>query len=461
LLVERFVEHGRHIEVQVAADETGRVVHLFERDCSAQRRHQKVVEEAPAPGLGGALRDGLCAGAVRLASSVGYLSLGTVEFLVAGDEAWFLEMNTRLQVEHRVTEAVTGVDLVRLQLEIAQGRPIPFTQAELACRGHAIEARVYAEDPEAGFLPQAGTPSLVRFPGDVLVDTGVSEGRAVTTFYDPMLAKIVVAAPTRRAARERLLAALDDSAIFGVRTNLGYLRRLVASPGFERATVEVNTLDRVPLPAERAEALVALAVAADVLSGKAGDSPLGANDGWRLGGPPALLAVELFWEGAGHVLVVDRTAGTVGGGGGAVRLELIEETRSRRRYVLDGVEAVFHFAVDEDAVTVGYHGASYRFDRRRRPSGPGAATPGGDVLRAPMPGVVRRVETAPGSSVRAGEVLVLLESMKMELQLRAPRDGVVAEVAVAPGDHVGLDAPVVRLDPPSPSAPAAPPGRDA
>ena len=226
LLVERFVEHGRHVEVQVAADVQGNVVHLFERDCSVQRRHQKVIEEAPAPSIEGALRDRLCSDAVRLATSVGYLNVGTVEFLVAGGEAYFLEMNTRLQVEHRVTEAVTGLDLVRLQLEIAQGRPLGFTQADVTCSGHAIEVRVYAEDPDQGFLPQAGVPSFVRLSEHALVDATIAEGRAVTTFYDPMLAKIVVSGPTRELARERLVNALDESAVFGVKTN----HRLLPSP---------------------------------------------------------------------------------------------------------------------------------------------------------------------------------------------------------------------------------------
>jgi acetyl/propionyl-CoA carboxylase alpha subunit len=456
LLVERYVGDGRHVEVQVAGDETGHVVHLFERDCSVQRRHQKVIEEAPAPTVDPALRARLCADAVRLASSVGYLSVGTVEFLVAGGEPYFLEMNTRLQVEHRVTEAVTGVDLVRLQLEIAQGHPIPFAQADLVCTGHAIEARVYAEDPDAGFLPQAGMPSFVRFSDDALVDAGVSVGRAVTTYYDPMLAKLVVSGPTREQARRRLVHALDESAIFGVRTNLGLLRRLAASGAFAEAAIDVSTLDRGFLPAPPEEALVALAVAADILAGDGHDSPLGLNDGWRLGAPAAPAALSLILEGTEHLVVVDRIAGVVRCDGRSVEIALLEETGGRRRCAIDGVEAVFHYAFDHQAVTIGYHGSSYRFERWRRSRAADQITLGGDVIRAPMPGVVRQIDVTVGTRVQAGEVLAVLESMKMEFPLRAPRDGVVAEVAVTTAGHVGLDAPVFRLE----SAPAPGAGPD-
>jgi acetyl-CoA/propionyl-CoA carboxylase biotin carboxyl carrier protein len=448
LLVERFVEHGRHVEVQVAGDETGRVVHLFERDCSVQRRHQKVVEEAPAPTIAGALRDRLCDDAVRLASSVGYLNVGTVEFLVAGEAAYFLEMNTRLQVEHRVTEAVTGVDLVRLQLEIAQGKPIPFVQSDLKCTGHAIEVRVYAEDPEGGFLPQAGTPSFVRFSAGALVDSAVSEGRAVTTHYDPMLAKLVVAAPTRQKARLQLVQVLDDSAIFGLRTNLGFLRRLAASSSFAEAGIDVNTLDRGFPVAPPEDESVALAVAGDIVVGEGHGSPLGANDGWRIGGPAAPVSVRLSRDGTDYVVTVDQNAGVVHSDKGSHKIEVLEHADGCRQYSIDGIGAFFHFALDQDSVTIGYHATSYRFERWRRSAAAGGAVLGGDLVRAPMPGVVREVEVVPGAVVRTGEVLALLESMKMEFPLRSPRDGVVAEVAVSIGDHVGLDAAVVRLEGP-------------
>ena len=305
LMVERFVEHGRHVEVQVAADEMGHVVHLFERDCSIQRRHQKVIEEAPAPSIGEGLRDRLLSGAVRLASCVGYTSVGTVEFLVTGDDAYFLEMNTRLQVEHRVSEAITGVDIVRLQLEIAQGRPLDLVQADITCSGHAIEARLYAEDPEAAFLPQAGVPSLVKLSGGALIDAAVSQGRPVTTFYDPMLAKVVVAAPTRASARDSLVRALDECAIFGLKTNLGFCRELAASLMFAEATIDVNTLDSGLFVAAPGHSRLALAVAGWILAGEISPLPLSTSDGWRVAGPPAPLRVYLRDEQASHIVEVE------------------------------------------------------------------------------------------------------------------------------------------------------------
>jgi 3-methylcrotonyl-CoA carboxylase alpha subunit/acetyl-CoA/propionyl-CoA carboxylase biotin carboxyl carrier protein len=445
LLVERFVEHGRHVEVQVAADVQGNVVHLFERDCSVQRRHQKVIEEAPAPSIEGALRDRLCSDAVRLATSVGYLNVGTVEFLVAGGEAYFLEMNTRLQVEHRVTEAVTGLDLVRLQLEIAQGRPLGFTQADVTCSGHAIEVRVYAEDPDQGFLPQAGVPSFVRLSEHALVDATIAEGRAVTTFYDPMLAKIVVSGPTRELARERLVNALDESAVFGVKTNIGFCRRLVASPAFAEAAIDVNTLDRsaeIQAPSDDVDALSAAAV---TLAEQGQDSPLGASDGWRLSGPAA--SFRLYLTGVSdHVVVVDRATGTVILGDRVRAVSVLEKGEGRLLLTIDGQAALFHFAQDPSGVTIGYEGSTYRFDLWRRAVDPERYSRGGDVVCAPMPGVVLSIEVRRGGGVHAGDVLAVLESMKMELPLRSPRDGVVAEICVAEGDHIELDAALVRLE---------------
>ena len=445
LLVERFVECGRHVEVQVAADEQGNVVHLFERDCSVQRRHQKVVEEAPAPSIDGALRDRLCSDAVRLAASVGYLNVGTVEFLVAGGEAYFLEMNTRLQVEHRVTEAVTGVDLVGLQLEIAQGRPLGFTQSDVTCRGHAIEARVYAEDPDHDFLPQAGFPSFVRLSEHVLVDATVAEGRAVTTFYDPMLAKIVASGPSREAARERLVTALDESAVFGVKTNLGFCRRLVASQAFAEAAIDVNTLDKgleLRPPGDNFEALCAAAV---ILAGEAQDSPLGASDGWRLSGPAVPFRLYLSGE-SDNVVMLDRATGTVVAAGQTRGYSVLDRSEGRLRLKIGDVTALCHFALDPTGVTIGYEGSTYRFDLWRHPVGLAGSGPGGDLICAPMPGVVLSIEARPGASVHVGEVLAVLESMKMEFPLRSPRDGVVAEICVGEGDHIELDAALVRLD---------------
>jgi len=446
VMVERFVEHGRHIEVQVAADEAGNVVHLFERDCSVQRRHQKVIEEAPAPSIDRSLRERLLVDAVRLASSVGYINLGTVEFLVADETAYFLEMNTRLQVEHRVTEAVTGLDLVRLQLEVAQGLPLGFTQAEVVCEAHAIEVRVYAEDPEAGFLPQAGTPSFVRLSRHALVDASINEGHAVTTFYDPMLAKIIVAGPSREAARERLVRALDESAIFGLRTNLGFCRRLVASQGFAEGAIDVNTLDRGQLPASQAEATVALAVAGHILAGRGHDSPLGSSDGWRLSGPSAPVMLRFGAEGGEHVVVVDDAMGTVGCGEHVFAFEVLEGSESWLRCSIDGSVGLFHFVAGRASVTIGYRGSTYGFELWRPTAVASPTGLGGDLISAPMPGVVLELSAKAGASVHEAEVLAVLESMKMEFPLRAPRDAIVAGVYVTEGDHVELDALLIRLE---------------
>ncbi|MGA8210264.1 MAG: biotin carboxylase N-terminal domain-containing protein, partial [Nocardioidaceae bacterium] len=285
LLVERYVANGRHIEVQVLADHHGRVVHLFERDCSTQRRHQKVLEEAPAPTLPATLREAVTAAAVALTREVGYRNAGTVEFLldVETGEAYFLEMNTRLQVEHPVTELVTGLDLVQLQLRLAAGEPLPFAQQDVVVRGHAIEARVYAEDAFAGFLPQAGTATLVRWPRGARVDAALESGQVVSTAYDPMLGKIIVHGPTREAARLALVDALDDTAVLGLTTNVGFLRTLAASEAFRDAAVDTAWLDRTELAApdrELPRVFAAWAQAAAVVA--AAGHPF-AGDGWRLG----------------------------------------------------------------------------------------------------------------------------------------------------------------------------------
>ncbi|MGH3317784.1 MAG: acetyl-CoA carboxylase biotin carboxylase subunit, partial [Nocardioidaceae bacterium] len=288
LLVERYVEAGRHVEVQVIGDEHGRVLHLFERDCSTQRRHQKVLEEAPAPTISTELRDRLTAAAVRLAEQVGYTNAGTVEFLVAGEEFFFLEMNTRLQVEHPVTELVTGLDLVQLQLQVAQGLPLPLEQQDVTLRGHAIEARVYAEDPYAGFLPQAGIATTVAWPQNARVDAALESGQRVGTSYDPMLGKVIVHGATRDAARNALVQALDDTAVLGLTTNVGFLRQLVGSDAFRDATIDTGWLDVHLDEFTREEPAEALCIAAWELAqvSAAGDPshPFVVGVGWRSGG---------------------------------------------------------------------------------------------------------------------------------------------------------------------------------
>ncbi|WP_116953516.1 ATP-binding protein [Jiangella endophytica] len=439
LLVERYIEHGRHVEVQVLADHHGAVVHLFERDCSTQRRHQKVIEEAPAPTVSEAARKVLLESAVALAREVGYTNAGTVEFLVAADDVFFLEMNTRLQVEHPVTEAVTGLDLVQLQLLIASGEPLGFTQEDVGCAGHAMEARVYAEDAFAGFLPQAGVATHVRWTPRARVDAALESGSVVGTSYDPMLGKIIVHGRTREAARRALVAALDDTAILGVRTNLGFLRSLAASDTFRDDLLDTAWLDDhpgaiTPPPPEIAECFAAWVVATGA---RADDSPFGAGDGWRLGGPGAPVIVEL----AGQVHRV--TAGGVDEH--AVRPLAAGDHDDPIRLEIDGVahEAVVH--AGPHAVEVAHLGHTFVFDRPDAFAPAEAAQDGDGTVTAPMPGTVVAVNVAPGDSVATGDVLAVMEAMKMELPLRAPLTGVVTAVGVAAGDQVPLRHPVATV----------------
>jgi len=477
LLFERYVERGRHVEVQVLADRHGNVVHLFERDCSVQRRHQKVIEEAPAPTISAALREGLTSAAVRLARAVGYVNAGTVEFIVSGDAAsgedfYFLEMNTRLQVEHPVTELVTGQDLVALQLAVAAGRRLPFGQEELRLSGHAIEARVYAEDPDRGFLPQAGRATVVRWPGRARVDSALEPGGEVGTWYDPMLAKIAVSGPTREAARGALVAALDDTAILGLTTNTGFLRRLAASEQFRDAAIDTAWLDRnpgsFPPPAAQQALLAAAWALATGPTGRDDASPFGATDGWRLSGPAAPVLVELRHGAEDHLLAVDVARGTVTAAGRAWPVRPVEGSAedgtgiggsgrdagkdsagkdgagrdgAGRRLLLevDGIVTAAVVAAGRHEVRVAAKGQEFRFTLPDAfAAGGGSALASDGSVAAPMPGTVAMVRAVKGQAVTAGEVLGVLEAMKMELPLTAPLDGVVGEVAVGVGDKVAL-----------------------
>jgi acetyl-CoA/propionyl-CoA carboxylase biotin carboxyl carrier protein len=449
LLIERLVEHARHVEVQVLADAHGNVVHLLERDCSTQRRHQKVLEEAPAPTISETVRERLTTAAVRLAQAVGYVNAGTVEFMVAGDDAYFLEMNTRLQVEHPVTELVCDVDLVELQLRIAAGERVPFTQHDVEARGHAIEARVYAEDPAAGFLPQAGTATTVRWSDRARVDAALEPGQRVDTWYDPMLGKVIAHGATREAARRALVAALDDSAIFGVTTNLGFLRRLAASDEFRDAAIDTGWLDRHPgaFAAEPSElALIAAAWSQATACRRRPDDPWGAGDGWRLGGPPAPVDVELETGGERHVVRVDVARGSVSDGARARSVRPVASETGRLRLEIDGAIEVFQVEPGAHEITVGHHGEAQVFRRPAAFAHDAVASADGSVL-APMPGTVLSVAASAGAPVREGDALVVIEAMKMELSLTAPFDGAVASLHVAPGDQVKLGQVLAEVEP--------------
>jgi acetyl/propionyl-CoA carboxylase alpha subunit len=436
------------VEVQVLADHHGNVVHLFERDCSVQRRHQKVVEEAPAPTISPELRRRLGEAAVRLARQVGYTNAGTVEFLVTGEGFFFLEMNTRLQVEHPVTEEITGFDLVDWQLRIADGEPLTFRQQDVRTSGHAIEARVYAEDPAAGFLPVAGTPSRVRWPWQVRVESALEPGIAVGTAYDPMLAKLIAHGPTRDAARRRLVDALDDCAIFGLTTNLGFLRALVAAEQFAEAEPDTGWLDRhgdqfaAPDPTTAA---VGAAWARAAALRPEDDDPFGASDAWRLGGSPASVRVELDHESRGFRLAVERARGRVASDHGEeAGVTALREEPELLLLEIDGVRHKFHVDLRAGAVHVAHRGALFEFrERLERADRPQAMADG--ALLAPMPGTVVRVSATPGQAVADGDVLLILEAMKMELALAAPFAGQVAEVKVREGDRVAARQLLARV----------------
>ena len=431
LLVEKYVEHGRHIEVQVLADSHGNVVHLHERDCSTQRRHQKVLEEAPAPTISDDVRRHVTAAAVALAREVGYENAGTVEFLLdtATDEAYFLEMNTRLQVEHPVTEMITGLDLVHLQLDIAEGKPLPFTQDEVTVSGHAIEARVYAEDSFGGFLPQAGTASIVRWPvGDgVRVDAALEPEGVVSTAYDPMLGKVIAHGPDRESARRALVAALDETVILGLTTNAGFLRALVASDEFRDATIDTAWLDHHEVPAPDPEVPRILVAWISAMLASLGPPHPFQSDGFRLGGPPAPTLVELDRD-----VVVDRVAGTVDG----IPVRMLSAENHVIEALVDGhhVRAVVN--VQPTVADVSYRGQRFDFTPPDRLADAVAA--GDGSITAPMPGTVLDVRVAVGQAVAEGDLLGVLEAMKMELALKAPFAGTVAAVDATAGDQVRL-----------------------
>ncbi len=499
VLLERFVAEARHVEVQVFADRHGNFVHLFERDCSAQRRYQKVVEEAPAPGLEARTRAAMYEAALAAARAIGYVGAGTVEFLLAPDgDFWFMEMNTRLQVEHPVTELVTGTDLVEWQLRVAAGEPLPAAQEALRVDGHAIEARLYAEDPARGFLPQSGRLVHLRLPeesgGDgraaVRVDAGVRCGDTVSVHYDPLIAKVIAWGPDRAAAAAGLARALAATEVVGPADNARFLRALVTHPRFLAGGVHTRFIEEelagsgswaapADAPGDEDFALAALAVverqdaAAAAPHGGGGDpwSPWNRRDHWRLGGGAGERVVRLRAEGGGAEEdggwreVVVRGGGGYGRTGGrawrfrlpsgaeaAVRSEgppTAADGGAGPRYVeVGGVRLRATVVADGGALVVLRDGRRHEFGMHDPDAAAGALETAGG-LTAPMPGKVVSVLVEPGQRVREGEGLVVLEAMKMEHTLAAPADGIVEEVRFAPGDLVDEAAELVVLAAPS------------
>ena len=446
VLIEKFVTAPRHIEVQIFGDGT-RAVHLFERDCSLQRRHQKVIEEAPAPGMTRAMRDAMGAAAVRAAEAIGYKGAGTVEFIVDGsdglhpDRFWFMEMNTRLQVEHPVTEAITGVDLVDWQIRVAADDPLPLTQEDLQITGHAFEARLYAEDVPAGFLPATGTLDHLSFPGDARADSGVRTGDAISPHYDPMIAKLVVQGPTRPVALARLRRALSQTQVAGTVTNLAFLGALAAHEGFAAGAVETGLIARDLEALTRSPSVPPRIVARAALAAAGLDAATGWDVGFALWQPlPRPLALSRDGQDFACILRVigpDRVDITVNDAP-------VQAVRRSDGWVIDGRPAA-PVHVSMGAVTV-FEQHGLRFDCPDPLARGGAAGPGADVTVAPMPGRVVSVHVAAGQGVSTGDRLVVLEAMKMEHTLTAGRDGVVAEVLVRDAAQVSQGDALIRLE---------------
>ncbi|MFC9928760.1 acetyl/propionyl/methylcrotonyl-CoA carboxylase subunit alpha [Streptomyces sp. NPDC127190] len=433
LLVERWVDRPRHIEIQVLADGHGNVVHLGERECSLQRRHQKIIEEAPSVLLDEETRAAMGEAAVQAARSCGYRGAGTVEFIVPGGDPssyYFMEMNTRLQVEHPVTELVTGLDLVEWQLRVAAGEKLGFAQEDVTLTGHAVEARICAEDPARGFLPSGGTVLRLHEPqGEgVRTDSGLSEGTEVGSLYDPMLSKVIAYGPDRATALRRLRAALADTVTLGVPTNAGFLRRLLAHPAVVQGDLDTGLVERAvddlvstDVPEEVYEAAAAVRLERLKPRTDGWTDPFSVPNGWRLGGTPKPPAFHLRVQDP--VRYSPRGTHTV--------------TEDRVGVTLDGVRHTFHRAGD----WLGRDGEAWLV-RDHDPvaaSLSGSAHAGADSLTAPMPGTVTVVKVAVGDEVAAGQSLLVVEAMKMEHVISAPHAGTVAELDVTPGTTVAMD----------------------
>ena len=441
VLIEKYIQQPRHIEMQVFGDGR-RAVHLFERDCSLQRRHQKVIEEAPAPGMTPEMRAAMGEAATRAAEAIGYAGAGTVEFIVDGSDGlrpdgfWFMEMNTRLQVEHPVTELVTGVDLVEWQLRVASGEPLPATQDQLTIQGHAFEARLYAEDVPAGFLPATGRLAHLRFPDHARIETGVRPGDTISPWYDPMIAKIVTHGATRAIALRALEAALEDTEVAGSVTNVDFLIALTRHAGFQRGEVDTGLIARdrdalvaaaEPDPGARALAVLGLAGLDDptIRGGVTLWQPLRRTIAWQ-GGEAVL---EVLGPGAARV-TLDGSTHQIGYEGG--------------RWWVDGSPRRWRI-VNHGAGTSVFGGRALTL-APLDPLDRGGDEAGAALTLSPMPGLVKAVFVSAGQQVAAGDRLAILEAMKMEHTLTATRDGTVAEVLAAAGDQVEAGAPLIRLE---------------
>ncbi|KQO77633.1 acetyl/propionyl/methylcrotonyl-CoA carboxylase subunit alpha [Rhizobium sp. Leaf262] len=462
VLVEKYVASPRHIEMQIFADNAGHVVHLFERDCSLQRRHQKVIEEAPAPGMTQEMRHVMGEAAIEAARAIGYRGAGTIEFIADSsrglrpDGFWFMEMNTRLQVEHPVSEAITGLDFVELQLRVAAGEPLPFTQQDLSITGHAFEARLYAEDPATGFLPATGKLDHLKFPeaakfeqASLRIDSGVRAGDTITPWYDPMIAKVIVHGQDREDALHKLADALTSVEIAGTVTNLTFLAALSRHDGFRRGQIDTGLIGRdltqllEQPPAPAFGAVVAAMMFGEMFDSPTGRDPFDLTKGFRLWGPAELHvtlnsvngreAVDLMINGA-MVETADGATYRITKNGDDIT---IDENGYRQRLRAVRIDEAVHLFIDGHVFSWTRPDALTRIDETHV---------GSDTVAAPMPGLVAKLFVSRGQAVSKGDALLVLEAMKMEHALSAPRDGVVQEINVAAGQQVAHGDTLIALE---------------
>lgn len=468
VLVEKFIPSPRHIEIQVFGDDHGNAVHLFERDCSLQRRHQKVIEEAPAPGMHEEMRQAMGEAAVKAAKAIGYSGAGTIEFIVDGtdglqpDKFYFMEMNTRLQVEHPVTEMITGLDLVEWQLRVAAGEVLPLKQEDISIDGWAFEARVYAEDSQKGFLPATGTLSHLRFPEQsVRIDSGVRQGDTITPFYDPMIAKLVVHGPDRATALGRMEAALAQTEAVGVTTNIAFLEALCGQADFARGDVDTGLIDRNLEQLNTRELTPDLFIAVAAIASLKPGPVSGAQDPfdtlgiWSHWTAPKRV-VQLASGEDFHELAVTRLSRTqwsvtayrdVGSTLAPVFMELLSSANGVMRVDINGTLLNIRSLQDRQTLTLICQGKAYAFALPDISTADMEAEDMGDRIVAPMPGVIKQINVKVGQSVSRDMPLAIMEAMKMEMTLSAPRDGVIAEVLVGEGDQVTDGDLLLSLEP--------------
>lgn len=442
LLLEQLVLDARHVEMQIIADGHGNCISLGERDCSVQRRHQKVIEEAPCPVMTPSLREAMSDAARRVALAAGYENAGTVEFLLdAKGNFYFLEVNTRLQVEHPVTEMVTGLDLVELQIRVAQGEKLAFEQEDIRLNGHAIEARLYAEDPQAGFLPQTGQV-LTWCPPEgagVRVDHGLASGDTITPYYDPMVAKVIAHGSTRAEARARLVSALADTVLFGVGTNARLLARILKNPEFAAGRHTTSFLAKTgevfeePPPTD----LATLALAGAVLIEDASRGFSRTQKGWRSTGS-ATIPIKFKCRGETHAVALTQRGAeyTLAGAAESYCLRVESFISDWIRWTAGAKREQARFRIEGALVFLHWRGATHLLEDVTHAPPEGAGGFGGGAIKSPMSGAITRVAVAPGDRVAKGDLLLVVEAMKMENHVSAPRDGVVEAVHVAAGTQV-------------------------